>query len=204
MSTDEKALKAAIEILGKHDTHYSEWSLDEGHLRSFIADYEAAKASGQPREWETPQSTHEGPCVGYRLNAEGKFICEQCSAAKLQPVDCRAAYDKWALLNGYSQTGHPEADRAWQAYQSAWFTKRESLVWQRGFPTEGGMYLVELADGEMVVTPWNDGTGKNRDSWGDERRAGWGCLTDSRSTVQRWIKASTLAALPTNESEDAK
>jgi hypothetical protein len=35
------------------------------------------------------------------------------------------------------------------------------------FSTEGGMYLVELADGEMVVTPWNDGAGKNRDSRGE-------------------------------------
>ena len=71
--------------------------------------------------------------------------------------------------------------------------------WHRGFSAEGGMYLVELADGEMLVTPWNDGTGKNRDSWGGGGRTGWCCLTDSRSTVKRWIDASALSALPTDE-----
>jgi hypothetical protein len=69
---------------------------------------------------------------------------------------------------------------------------RIEFEWQRGFPTEGGMYLVELSDGEMVVTPWNDGAGKNRDAWGDERQTGWCCLTHSHSTVNRLVKKSTL------------
>lgn len=62
-----------------------------------------------------------------------------------------------------------------------------TFEWKTGFPATSGMYLVQLADGEMCVTPWNDGTGKNRDSWGDERQTGWHCLTDSRSTVKRWV-----------------
>ncbi len=58
--------------------------------------------------------------------------------------------------------------------------------WQRGFPVKGGAYLVYLADGEQCVTFWNDGTGKNTDTWGDQRPKGWSCLTDSRSRVIAW------------------
>jgi len=70
------------------------------------------------------------------------------------------------------------------------------VKWSRGFPTVGGMYLVRFADGEMCVTPWNDGSGKNKDSWGDDRKTGWCCLTDSRSTVKGWISVSDLKTLP--------
>lgn len=68
--------------------------------------------------------------------------------------------------------------------------------WNTGFPAKGGMHLVELADGEMVVTPWNTGEGKNTDSWGDERPKGWSCLTHSRSTVKRWVHINDLRENP--------
>lgn len=71
----------------------------------------------------------------------------------------------------------------------------EAVGWQTGFPTEGGGYLVDLGLGEFCVTYWNDGTGKNRDSWGDERRTGWGCLSGSHSQVRRWVKLDQLVRL---------
>lgn len=41
---------------------------------------------------------------------------------------CREEFEKWALANGYSQSGHPAADRAWQAWQAAWNTRPERVT----------------------------------------------------------------------------
>lgn len=62
------------------------------------------------------------------------------------------------------------------------------LTWRRGFPTKSGMYLVELEDGEHVVTPyraearWVEADG----DW--DNKTGWVCLTHSRATVQAWAE----------------
>lgn len=58
------------------------------------------------------------------------------------------------------------------------------LTWFRGFPPQSGMYLVELEDGEHIVTPYT-GEGRWHDGEYDER-TGWLCLTHSRATVQAW------------------
>jgi len=61
------------------------------------------------------------------------------------------------------------------------------IKWQRGFPTETGMYLVELADGEHIVTPY---TAQPRYIEADEEwsRTGWTCLTHSKATVVAWAE----------------
>ena len=65
---------------------------------------------------------------------------------------------------------------------------RAEIIWHRGFPSSGGMYLVELADGEHCVTPyqaerrWVEADG----DW--DNRTGWTCLTHSRATVVAWAK----------------
>jgi len=68
------------------------------------------------------------------------------------------------------------------------------MTWHRGFPLESGHYLVELSDGQLLVTPWSDGTGYC-EADGEYRRAGWHCLTHSRSTVTRWISINDLKAV---------
>lgn len=62
------------------------------------------------------------------------------------------------------------------------------VTWFRGFPPDSGMYLVELEDGEHVVTPY-----QAEPRWveadGDyDGKTGWTCLTHSRATVQAWAK----------------
>lgn len=62
------------------------------------------------------------------------------------------------------------------------------LTWHRGFPARSGMYLVELHDGEHVVTPyqaeprWVEADG----DW--DNKTGWVCLTHSRATVIAWAE----------------
>lgn len=62
------------------------------------------------------------------------------------------------------------------------------LTWHRGFPEQTGMYLVELVDGQHVVTPyqaerrWVEADG----DW--DNKTGWICLTESRATVQAWAE----------------
>lgn len=65
-----------------------------------------------------------------------------------------------------------------------------TLQFYRGFPPRSGAYLVHLGGSEYVVTYWNDPNAPGVDTWGDERRGGWACLTGSHSRVLRW------AALP--------
>jgi hypothetical protein len=65
-------------------------------------------------------------------------------------------------------------------------TETVQITWQRGFPPKSGMYLVELEDGEHIVTPY---TAEGR--WHDgeyDPRTGWLCLTHSRATVQAWAQ----------------
>lgn len=62
------------------------------------------------------------------------------------------------------------------------------LTWHRGFPERSGMYLVELKDGEHVVTPYTVPGEEDEDTCGDKRRPGWSCLTHSRSTVYAWAE----------------
>jgi hypothetical protein len=61
-----------------------------------------------------------------------------------------------------------------------------TLTWSRGFPEKSGMYLVELAEGEHVVTPYRAEpryVGADQE-W--DNRTGWVCLTNSRATVVAW------------------
>jgi hypothetical protein len=55
------------------------------------------------------------------------------------------------------------------------------------------MYLVELEDGELCVTPWSDGH-----DWCEAdqeyRAGGWKCLTDACATVQRWCHVNDVKA----------
>jgi len=143
-----------------------------------------------------------------------------CAKAAEQPDHCSDisslgyydAYHQWLTDGGHESI----SDLARRCFEAGRSTKRESVdlkdaeiaawrtlanakervKWRRGFPTDGGMYLVRLADGEMCVTPWNDGKGKNKDSWGDDRKTGWTCLTDSQSTVKAWINVEDLRTLP--------
>jgi hypothetical protein len=64
---------------------------------------------------------------------------------------------------------------------------------KRGFPEKSGAYLVELEDNEMLVTFWNDPDAPGVDTWGDQRRGGWSCLTGSRATVKRWASIDLAA-----------
>ncbi len=66
------------------------------------------------------------------------------------------------------------------------FLEAVIVHWCRGFPKISGMYLVELLDGEHCVTPYTVPGQEGEDTWGDKRRAGWSCLTDSHSTVVAW------------------
>lgn len=62
---------------------------------------------------------------------------------------------------------------------------RVVIEWCRGFPPKSGMYLVELEDGEHVVTPY-----QAEPRWveadGHWSKTGWICLTHSRATVRAW------------------
>lgn len=69
------------------------------------------------------------------------------------------------------------------------------LQWHRGFPPKSGMYLVELEDGEHVVTPYTVPGQEGEDTWCDKRHAGWSCLTGSRATVKRWAKVPKSDAI---------
>lgn len=62
------------------------------------------------------------------------------------------------------------------------------IEWHRGFPPKSGMYLVQLEDGEHVVTPYTVVGDEGVDTWGDKRGSGWTCLTGSRATVKAWAK----------------
>lgn len=60
------------------------------------------------------------------------------------------------------------------------------LTWQRGFPPKTGMYLVELHDGEHVVTPYQ-AERRFVEADGDwDNKTGWVCLTHSHATVVAW------------------
>jgi len=65
--------------------------------------------------------------------------------------------------------------------------------WRYDNPEASGQYLALLDDGEMLVTFWNDGTGKNADTWGEKRNIGWLCEPHIR--VMCW---QTLPAPPAN------
>jgi hypothetical protein len=61
--------------------------------------------------------------------------------------------------------------------------------WLTGFPVNSGMYLVELEDGEIIVTHWHDGS---RTGSGNIKQAGWDCLTHARATVKKWAYVDDL------------
>lgn len=63
-----------------------------------------------------------------------------------------------------------------------------ALTWCRGFPARSGMYLVELKDGEHIVTPYTVPGQEVEDTWGDKRGVGWFCLTHSHATVIAWAE----------------
>lgn len=62
------------------------------------------------------------------------------------------------------------------------------LVWNRGFPPRSGCYLVDLGNGEHVVTHYNVPGDEGVDTWGDKRGTGWHCLTGSHASVKAWAK----------------
>ncbi len=62
------------------------------------------------------------------------------------------------------------------------------IEWFRGFPAENGHYLVELQDGEHVVTPYTVPGQEGQDTWGDQRRSGWSCLTHAHTRVVAWAR----------------
>lgn len=64
-----------------------------------------------------------------------------------------------------------------------------TFTWHRGFPPASGLYLVELSDGEMIVTHWNDGS--RRDD-GEPIKPGWDCLTWAHITVKKWTSVNNL------------
>lgn len=64
------------------------------------------------------------------------------------------------------------------------------FIWDKGFPEKRGMYLVQLDDGELCVTYWNDG--KASDTWGDKVDRGWTILRNSNARVIRWVKTEFL------------
>lgn len=60
------------------------------------------------------------------------------------------------------------------------------IAWYKGFPPRSGMFLVELHDGEHVVTPY-----QAEPRWveadGDyDGKTGWICLTHSHARVVAW------------------
>ena len=86
-------------------------------------------------------------------------------------------------------TGRDEVE-AWKAIANA----KPRVKWRRGIPPASGLYLVRLADRELIVTSYNDGTGKNRDTWGDDRQTGWSATVDA--SVVAWIPVADLKSLP--------
>lgn len=79
---------------------------------------------------------------------------------------------------------------AWRKLANA----KPRVKWQRGNPPESGLYLVRLADGEMIITSFNNGAGKNKDSWGDDRQTDWNFTVDT--SVLAWISTADLKTLP--------
>jgi len=62
------------------------------------------------------------------------------------------------------------------------------LTWRRGFPPASGMYLVELHDGEHIVTPYQHER-RYVEADGDwDNKTGWVCLTHSHATVVAWAE----------------
>lgn len=71
--------------------------------------------------------------------------------------------------------------------------------WYRGFPPKSGMYLVELEDGEHVVTPYR-AEPRFVEADGDwDNKTGWVCLTHSRATVQAWAEIPKRPSIPNGE-----
>jgi hypothetical protein len=62
------------------------------------------------------------------------------------------------------------------------------ITWFRGWPSQSGMYLVELEDGEHIVTPYRAEPRyvESEQDW--DNKTGWTCLTHSRATVIAWAK----------------
>jgi len=60
------------------------------------------------------------------------------------------------------------------------------ISWHLGSPGVSGMYLVELEDGEHIVTAYSKPGGEGVDTWGDKRGTGWVCLPGV--TVRAWAK----------------
>ena len=76
--------------------------------------------------------------------------------------------------------------------------------WSRGYPDKRGMYLVELSDGECIVTPWEDGK-SYCEAEGEYRAKGWSCLRDWSGRVVRWVAVADLQlALNPILSEEAR
>jgi len=71
------------------------------------------------------------------------------------------------------------------------------IDWQIGFPDENCMCLVELDDGENIVTPYTHTAG--RDTWGDKRKTGWSCLTGSHTRVKKWVKTKNFQSVNTRQ-----
>lgn len=76
--------------------------------------------------------------------------------------------------------------------------------WSTGFPDKRGMYLVQLSDGECIVTPWEDGKSYS-EAEAAYRPRGWACLKDWSGRVIRWALIDDVrAALETSiENETA-
>ena len=70
--------------------------------------------------------------------------------------------------------------------------------WSVGFPDENCMCLVELEDGENIVTYYRHTP--RTDTWGDKSKTGWTCLTGSHTRVKKWVKTNLLRT--TLEKED--
>lgn len=60
------------------------------------------------------------------------------------------------------------------------------LYWRVGTPAVSGMYIVELEDGEHIVTPYAKPGTEGVDTWGDKRGTGWHCIPGVK--VRAWAK----------------
>lgn len=63
-----------------------------------------------------------------------------------------------------------------------------ALTWRRGFPPKTGMYLVELHDGEHIVTPYQAEPRYVKADQDWDNKTGWICLTGSRAKVEAWAE----------------
>ncbi len=63
-----------------------------------------------------------------------------------------------------------------------------TLIWRDGLPSENGVYLVEFADDDHVVTPYRVPGQEGVDTWGDPRGSGWCALGSSGPPIRAWAR----------------